>query len=156
METRLQMCNHICPFRCRMPCRVRTARADLTDREAVHWGDAKIKSSTRISEASDTLAWALRFSEEGAALLSLSVWAHTVAKEEETKVHIYCNTDTKRRFKDLLPNQVKDRAQPIFSINFLLWVMGTSKNALFSVEVGTVWLFLTGKISVCHFFPRLF
>lgn len=46
-----------------MPCRVGTAKADLTDRQRDRWGDAEIKSSTRISEASDTLAWALWFSE---------------------------------------------------------------------------------------------
>lgn len=51
-----------------MPCRVGTAKADLTDRQRDRWGDAEIKSSTRISEASDTLAWALWFSEGGSCL----------------------------------------------------------------------------------------
>lgn len=51
-----------------MPCRVGTAKADLTDRQRDRWGDAEIKSSTRISEASDTLACALWFSERGSCL----------------------------------------------------------------------------------------
>lgn len=51
-----------------MPCTVGTAKADLTDRQRGRWGDAEIKSSTRISEASDTLAWALWFSEGGSCL----------------------------------------------------------------------------------------
>lgn len=101
MEMRLQMYSNICHFRCRMPCRVRTTKADLTDIEAVHWGGAEIKSSTRISEASDTLAWALWFSEERTAWLSLTLWTHIVAKKMrgrgEKKAHISCYNDTETK-----------------------------------------------------------
>lgn len=96
LEMRLQMYKNICHFRCRKPCRVRTTKGDLTDIEAVHWGGAEIKSSTRISEASDTLAWALWFSEERTAWLSLTLWIHTVA-EEKKKKHTNCHNDTETR-----------------------------------------------------------
>lgn len=73
-------------------CHVGSALPRLTlhgtrpaDRVAVHWGDAEIKASTRISEASDTLAWALWVSEAGAALLSLTVFTHTLTKQAEKK-----------------------------------------------------------------------
>lgn len=84
-----------------MACRVSAARAVLTDRVAVHRGVAEIKASTRISEASDTLASALSVSEAGAASLSLTLCTHTVTKEAETKVCIYCNTDTKKEISRL-------------------------------------------------------
>lgn len=54
-------------------------RPDLTD------GEAEIKASTRISEASDTLGRASRVSEDGDASLSLSGQMRTAAREPNTK-----------------------------------------------------------------------
>lgn len=151
------MCHHICQFRCRMPC-WGPHRQGWPDRQR---GCPLRRCKNKIFNPDQ---WSIRHTSLSALVLrgrscltvTHCVGAHSCQRGRNQSTHIgYYNTDTKI-FKDLLPNQVKDRAQTNFSINFLLWLMGTSKDKLFSVEVRTVWLFLTGKISVCRCFPQLF